>query len=559
MRKAGLAMEKRISNPERRRSNDRNDERAELLLVLSNNQRRMASLRISLPFALSVILLCCPSALAKTAFISSEIEGPGSEIFFCDLDGDQVKEAVLIDGLDLSIFYQEAKQGFPRKPQQKFRLDDRPSLIWPARLGGNAESLLVMTSEGVAELCFTNRTGPPMCRQIIRQQTIVPESVKETSAIYFPLSAATGAGWPLLLVPVPGGLQVWSTLRNNTTEDGQHRDAWFQVQFIEQAVDTHMWPSIADPGYTRAFGLSLSLGDVNGDGRDDLMLRRNDIGGMQTYALRLRSADGLFALKPALTFTNKADSRTTLCWIDINRDGRLDLIKSTTSDEPSFIPGFRSAKVLVAIHLADAHGGIPAEPQQVFRKKDWSPFLPTVDVDGDGFMDMVLGYINMDTREGARKAITAQEVDLNLTFQFYRPGAGFPKDPDFQRSVRLHIYSHFHWDLDRRLYYEQFVSFNGDFNGDGKKDLLVRDHSDAISVYFFVSRENGFNSRTDLSFRCPGPIEWWQVEDLNGDGLSDVIVKVQKQDLFRIYTSQNKQPLRSSNRTDAVETTDGHR
>jgi len=36
----------------------------------------------------------------------------------------------------------------------------------------------------------------------------------------------------------------------------------------------------------------------------------------------------------------------------------------------------------------------------------------------------------------------------------------------------------------------------GDFNGDGKTDLLVRDHSDAISVYFFVSREKGFSLGT---------------------------------------------------------------
>ena len=105
----------------------------------------MGSLRIVPALALGVALGLCPSASAKTAFISSKIEGQGTEIVFGDLDGDHLKDAVLIDGLNLSVFYQDRKQGFPRAPQQKYRLDSRPSVVWAARLGGPAESLLVMT------------------------------------------------------------------------------------------------------------------------------------------------------------------------------------------------------------------------------------------------------------------------------------------------------------------------------------------------------------------------------------------------------------------------------
>jgi len=56
-------------------------------------------------------------------------------------------------------------------------------------------------------------------------------------------------------------------------------------------------------------------------------------------------------------------------------------------------------------------------------------------------------------------------------------------------------------------------------------DLLVRDHSDEISVYFFVSREKGFSPEPDLQFSCPELIDEWQVADLNHDGVSDLIVK----------------------------------
>lgn len=490
----------------------------------------MASLRICLPLALGMALVGCPPAPASPAFHASKIEGPGQEIFFGDLDGDHLKDAVLVDGRDFWIFYQDAKEGFTRKPQQQYRLEDRPALVWPARLGAGAESVLVMTSEGVDELAFTNRTAPPARRQLIGQRTILPEEADKPEAKYFPLTANTRGDWPLLLVPVTGGLQVW-----------RHDEQWRQAQFVEHAVDTRIHPSVANPGYTVTSGLSLTLADINGDGRDDLMVMRRIPGGMQVYALYPQQEGGLFAPRPSLLYTNREDWRAALAWVDLNRDGRPDLIKCTFLNEPSFIPLFPSGKVLVSLYLADQQGRLPAEPQQVFRKHDWSPSLPLVDVDGDGYVDLVLGNIPINTREGSRKAIAAEQVDLGLKLFFNRPGAGFPQAPDCQRDVVIRFHHQFFFDLNlRRLYYDQFVSLNGDFNGDGRKDLLVRDRGGEISVYFFRSREKGFSPEADLRFNCPESIDWWEVTDLNGDGASDLVVKLWGQDAFRVFISEGK-------------------
>ena len=474
--------------------------------------------------------MACSSAQAKPKFNASEIVSPCQQLMICDLDGDGLKDLILMDDTNLSIFYQDPKLGFTREPQQTYSLEPRPCLVWTAKLGGPAGSLLVMTSDGVTELCFTNRTGPPAIRQIIRQPTIVPDAVEAsegTNAIYLPLSVETGRDWPLLLVPAADGIQVW-----------QHREEWRQVQVIGQTINAGLRPSVANPGYTMSLGFDLSVGDVNGDGRDDLMVRRSN-GWTNTYSLYLQQTNGLFALEPALIYADKVEPFSWLCWADLNRDGKVDLIKSVWLNEPSFIPAVPSGKVLVSTYMADEHGRIPAEPQQVFRKYDWTPAVPVVDVDGDGFPDLVLGYSHIEDKEGLRKMITSQKLDYNLRFYFYRPGFGFPTEADCQRDVVIHL------DRDRAEMQEGlhqlfvcYVKVGGDFNGDGKTDLLVRDHRDAISVYFFVSREKGFSPEPDLRFSCPEPIDEWQVTDLNHDGVSDLIVKLAKQKGYRIFISQ---------------------
>jgi hypothetical protein len=393
---------------------------------------------------LGISLLACSPAQAKPKFNASNVAGRSSDLLVCDLDGDGLKDLVLMDDFNLSIFYQTPTSGFTREPQQTFRLEPRPCLVWTAKLGRPAGSLLVMTSDGVTELCFTNRTGTPAIRQIIRQPTVVPAAAESTNAICLPLSVETGGAWPLLLVPAADGLQVW-----------QHREEWRQAQLISQAIEAHLWPSLANPGYTRSLEFDLSVGDVNGDGRDDLIVRRSHMGLTNTYRLYLQQTNGLFALEPALTYGDKVERFSWLCWADLNHDGKVDLIKSVWLNEPSFVPGVPGGKVLVSTYIADEHGRLPAQPQQIFRKNDWLSLLPVVDVDGDG-----------------------------------------------------------------------------------KADLLVRDHSEGISVYFFVSRQKGFSAEPDLRFSCPEAIEEWRIADLNNDGVSDLIVKLANENGYRIFISR---------------------
>ena len=489
---------------------------------------RMRPLKGVMLMALCLVISACPLVLSKPAFTSSEIEGKGSEIVFCDLDGDRLKDILLIDEPNLVIFFQDARRGFPGKPDLLYELGDAPSVVWPAKLDKGAESLLVMTHEGVAELSFASRKRPVAPRRIIMQRTVVPQQLKVAMVEYLPFSVDTPKNGPIILIPVERDLQLW-----------RRQGTWRHMGSLENVLETILSAPVPVIGYDKTTEIDMSLGDVNGDQRDDIVFRTSDMPTC-TFAIYTQQGGGTFAAAPTFTWSEKWDW-LWYCWLDINRDGRVDLIKNKWIGEPWFLPGTLSGKVIVQIYLANAQGQLPAKPQQVFRKNDWIDTIPIVDLDGDGHVDLVLGYNRFDTREGFRKAFMAKRLDFKLRFHLFRPGLGYPEKADFQRDLEIHL-DKYSIDLNwgRRRDFQRFVNLEGDFNGDGRMDLLVRDESSQISVYSFVSRQAGFERDAGLHFDYSEPIHGFKIVDLNSDGISDIVIRFRRANAYRVFLSRNR-------------------
>jgi len=466
---------------------------------------------------------------AKATFRSFDVKSNYKEILFFDFDGDGLDDIILIDEPNLVFFFQDPKSGFTKTPNLVYSLGDKPSVIWPARLGNSpGQDILVMTNEGVDSLSFVDRSKMPVRNKLINQQTIVPEKCEEPAVVSFTLSANTAKEFPLIFIPTENRLEIW-----------KYGEQWHYIDSLQGIPEARIWGPYKTAGYTKQYWLNINIGDLNGDGLEDLVICEEN-NGKAVFKVYPQKQDGSFTLKPSQSFEDEWNWRTWICLQDINKDGNIDIIKNTWLQEPWFIPGTYSGKVLVQIFMSDVQGNIPNKPTFVFRKNDWISSMPIVDVDGDGFIDIVLGYGLFDSREGVRKTITAKKLDHSLRIHFHH-GDGFHEKPDIQKDVIIqleHYGMYLTWS--RRDYLETLISIDGDFDGDGRKDLLVKDEEDKASVYFFISREQGFSKKPDIQFNDIKKVERFITVDLNKDGISDLIVLSRKKDSFKVFLSKRK-------------------
>ncbi|MEQ1593262.1 MAG: RHS repeat-associated core domain-containing protein [Thiobacillaceae bacterium] len=248
-------------------------------------------------------------------------------------------------------------------------------------------------------------------------------------------------------------------------------------------------------------GWFASSGDVNGDGFDDHLKSKVlikpfslTVDDLSYLLLRLATGDAnVFAPAVEVATTalrdcsivancNGASQKTSLVSIlgDINGDGRADLILGDGG---------------VALSNGD---GTLAAPYQANVQIGSAPFASARDVNGDGRADLMFGRAEVDNLTH----YYIQYVQGNGTF-------GVPQ-PITTAPIKQHV---------RDSLYSACVGTLGDFNGDGRADLVTCEWK------VYLSTDSGWldagqwraNTGSDGYFKVA-----LSTGDVNGDGLADL-------------------------------------
>lgn len=190
---------------------------------------------------------------------------------------------------------------------------------------------------------------------------------------------------------------------------------------------------------------------------------------------------------------------TTLEIEDLNGDGRADAIEA------------RDSKIL-RIHL-NRRGRFGPVPDFVLQADQFSFGYAIRDFNDDGLAD--LGFIELNTGlKSLTQFLFAQKYRRVFKGFLSRPDSAYSKTPDMQIPF---IQKFLLRDPSGK---NSFVSFDGDFTGDGIQDMAVVSAPDAVQIYQGLAK-GGFYEKPAITLHA-SISNHYRITDVNRDGVSDI-------------------------------------
>lgn len=225
-----------------------------------------------------------------------------------------------------------------------------------------------------------------------------------------------------------------------------------------------------------ATSANISIGDVNADGHQDVVLVKGRHWPLENLVLL---GDGRGTFQPAYPLGGPADRSYSGVLVDMDRDGDLDVVVSNDDPDPKLV------------HLNDGRGHFTVG--LTFGSGEWSTRqIGVADLNGDSLPDVVLA--NRYGRDSGPSYIC-----------FGVEGGRFE---------------------DRCVSFAQGSSTTitpADFNNDGAFDLAVPHRDGGQSFIYLNDGKGGFDQRRP--FGSPdAAIRSAEAADLDGDGVLDLVV-----------------------------------
>ena len=417
-----------------------------------------------------------------------------------DVDGDGVDELILIHrtgptdrpgsiSLEIVDFNDQAEE----IDRFQMTLGDVP-IIWDVFQG-----IWVMNADGL--MVLAPGAGPPL----------MVSSIPTQLGYFGPAEPTKG----MLVYELDGQegveLIVWSEGRyhafrpNGTSLGSIPAPSEGRLRLQEDLVGSRVSYTLAPP--------SLATADMDGDGRQDLLLPRGDQVEVWFTGEEIGERKTIMSLPIDLNEQSppgaKVRRRLAKAWFrDIDGDGQTDFI----AHHVVLDGGFFGARAELTVALGT--GTSFREPQVVKTEHAcFEVFL--VDSDGDGDLDVLAPQV--DTGFGnMTRALVSRAVQVQL-IQFRWDSGGFqePMQPERMLTMPLQGTPTLHADM------------SNDLTGDGIPDLVTNDGKEGVWVYDGVDLD--LDAKAGKELTLPPGSDVFFFHDLTGDGRAELVLWAREQ------------------------------
>lgn len=281
------------------------------------------------------------------------------------------------------------------------------------------------------------------------------------------------------------------------------------------------------PSTNSSFGFAAACaGDVNGDGYDDIVVGAPDYSHEGTVSVWYGGAGGPVSGPADWTVTGPQlgshFGHSVASAGDVNGDGYADIIVGAPTDDSSFAGQVRPVDEGRAyLYLGSAAGLGTGAVWSALGGQGGGNLGNSVagagDVNGDGFGDVIVGMESWDQPVGPGLSL----IDVGRAYVYHGNSAGLdPVPTTILQGVGSSNFGH-------------VVGGAGDVDGDGFSDVIVTavysDPNDQGSVAVHRGSSGGVSTGAHWSFatgQAFSALGSWAgtAGDVNGDGLSDVVV-----------------------------------
>lgn len=439
--------------------------------------------------------------------------------YWRDINGDGLADLLALVQRDKKAFiYVQSSSGFPPTPIQSIELPEGTAWLMLHDINRNGgDEMLISTTEGLVYYRQNNGVFEMKPQKLIEAEQVFVSGLR-------PIVIETNKWTQDLKNAVPVVFSDHTVIYKCNENYQLNLSKKIQHEF-KSTMEKFNWNSWS----------------IGANKSDQIRIKTVARGKSEDSELKKPEEDNDYIKTMVEETKEKEMQRCSIAREDINGDGNEDVALLHLVQDVD-------VKTNIIVFLRQKDGKLPEKPNQVLRcrgipvKGDYpgpSFFSPFFDINKDGFLEVVMIELKVRLLSASNlmEAIVSKGLDWILSVRLFKEGKGYSNRADFKMDVTTML-----------PISEQFadsVNFDGDFNADGRPDLIIRRTQTQCDIYL-SSLANGFYEKeSKLQLQVPAEGRMF-VEDLNSDGISDIyLIDYEKGQVavFLSESSKKKGPL----------------